>query len=123
MPTIYVKKAFRLRHGGEAHDFAVGNHSVSEEVAKHWFVKAHTGSEPAVDPSAKAAADELMAELEGKAKELKVQADKLTEREKAAEAREADLAKRAEALDTREAALTEREKASEAAAKQQGGKK
>lgn len=115
--TKYVHKAFTLQHEGEKHKFAVGE-VLPEKFHDHWYAKAHSSDQPV--PADAGAAEELMAELEGKAKELKAQADKLTEREKAAEAREADLAKRAEALDAREAALTEREKAAEA--KQQSGK-
>ena len=129
MPTIYVKKAFNLRHGGQKHEFPVGNHQVSEQIAKHWFVKAHTGDEPPVDPESAAAADALRVQLE---EEVRTLADvatnlnerqrELDEREKAADQRETDLNARAEALDTREVAIAEREKAAEAAAKQTGKK-
>ncbi|GAA7770964.1 hypothetical protein RN01_29815 [Cupriavidus sp. SHE] len=122
MPKIYVKKAFTLHHKDEKHEFPVGNHSVPAEVAEHWYVKAHTGDEPAVDPESAAVADELLAELDAKAKALQELADKLAEREKAADQREADLNGRAEALDTREVAISEREKAAEAAAKAGKGK-
>ncbi|WP_436407334.1 STY1053 family phage-associated protein, partial [Burkholderia vietnamiensis] len=48
MPKIYVKKAFKLLgDDGKHRDFPVGNHTVDKEVAEHWFVKAHTGEEPA----------------------------------------------------------------------------
>lgn len=107
MPKIYVKKAFKLQHNGEVLDFPVGNHTVDKEVAEHWFVKAHTGEEPAVDPDSAAAADELLAELDAKAKGLQELADKLAEREKAADKRDAELA-------AREAAVVEREKAADA---------
>jgi hypothetical protein len=143
MPTIYVKKAFNLRHGGEKHEFPVGNHQVSEAIAKHWFVQAHTGDAPPASPEADAELEKERAALksageflEGKAKELKelqdeldlragVLADgeaKLAQRVSAADQREADLNARAEALDTREVAIAEREKAAEAAAKQTGKK-
>lgn len=142
MPKIFVKKAFTLQHEGEKQQFAVGNHSVPKEIADHWFVKAHIGDEPVTDPDTSAAADELLAELEAKAKELDeretalkenhgilqsireeqdAKALALGEREKAADQRETDLNARAEALDTREVAIAEREKA-EAAAKQTGKK-
>lgn len=132
MPTIYVKKAFNLRHDGQKHEFPVGNHQVSEEIAKHWFVKAHTGDAPPASREAdaelaeqRAALDSAAEFLEGKAKELKelqdvleLRAGTVTDREKAADQREADLNARAEALDIREVAIAEREKAADAAAKQ-----
>jgi len=143
MPTIYVKKAFNLRHGGEKLEFPVGNHQVSEEIAKHWFVKAHTGDKPPADPESAAAADALRAQLEEEARTLAAVAStlnddrlaldaraaaladgeaKLAERASAVDLREADLNTRAEALDGREVAIAEREKAAEAAAKQTGRK-
>lgn len=115
MPKIYVKKAFTLHHNDERHDFPVGNHTVPADVAEHWYVKAHTGDEPAADPDAAAAADELLAELDAKAKALQVLADQLADREKAADQREADLNARAEALDAREVAIADREKAADSA--------
>lgn len=127
MPKIYVKKPFKLQHADKdgaptVTEFPVGNHEVPAAIAAHWFVKAHTGEEPAADPDTSAAADELLAELEAKARALQELADKLADREKAAAQREADLNARAEALDTREVAIAEREKAADAAAKQSGKK-
>jgi len=144
MATIYVKKAFNLRHAGQKHEFPVGNHQVADEIAKHWFVRAHTGDTPPVSPEAdaelaeqRAALDAAGEFLEGKAQELKelqdsldVRAGTLGEREKAVYQREADLNTRAEALDEREAALAQREQAlataekpaADAAAKQTGKK-
>ncbi|MDN7549083.1 STY1053 family phage-associated protein [Burkholderia cenocepacia] len=108
MPKIYIKKAFKLLgDDGKHRDFPVGNHTVDKEVAEHWFVKAHTGEEPAADPNAVAAADELLAELDAKAKGLQELAEKLAEREKAADKRDAELA-------AREEAVAEREKAADA---------
>jgi len=112
---IYVNKAFKLQHDGEHVDFAPGNHSVEKDVAEHWFVKAHTGDEPVGGTDNDAVADELLAELDAKAKALQALADQLAEREKAAEARDMDLNTRASALDAREAALAEREKAADQA--------
>lgn len=120
MPKIYVNKAFKLQHKGETHDFPIGLHSVAPDVADHWFVKAHTGEQPAVEPDAKAVTDALLAEIEAKAKALDEQAeaksaalmkiaDDLVAREKAVEAREAALA-------DREKAVAEREQAAEKAA-------
>ncbi|VVE79392.1 STY1053 family phage-associated protein [Pandoraea sputorum] len=101
MPKIYVNKAFILNAGGEPQHFPVGNHTVSAEIADHWFVKAHVG-EPAPVGESERAADELLADLDKREKAL-------VEREKAAEQRDADLAKR-------EDAVTAREKAAEQAA-------
>lgn len=142
MPTTkYVKKAFTLQHDGEKHDFAVGE-VLPAKFHDHWYAQAHTSDQP-VATDAGAAADELLAELAGKAKELDAReqalkdsqgilqtireeqdakARALAEREKAADQREADLNARAEALDGREVAIAEREKAAEAAAKQTGKK-
>ncbi|WAL80961.1 hypothetical protein OYT13_13865 [Pandoraea sp. XJJ-1] len=94
MPKIYVKKAFTLNAGSEPKQFAVGNHSVSAEVADHWFVKAHVG-EPEPASESEKAADELLADLAKREKAL-------TERELAADERDADLAKREEAVAARE---------------------
>lgn len=119
---IYVEKAFTLQHEGKKHEFPVGNHTVSADVAEHWYVQAHIGQEPVTDPDTSAATEELLAELEGKARELDKQHAALAEREKAADQREADLNARAEAMDAREAAIAEREKAADASAKQTGKK-
>lgn len=141
---IYVKKAFKLLGDDGKHtDYPVGNHTVEKEVAEHWFVKAHTGDEPPVDPESAAAADALRAQLEEEASALAAVAAtlnddrmaldaraaaladgeaKLADRASAADQREADLNARAEALDGREVAIAEREKAAEAAAKQSGKK-
>lgn len=135
MTTIYVAKAFRLKHRDEqgnlvTRDFPVGNHNVPKAVLDHWYVQAHLGEQPPVDPDAKAVADELLAELEAKAKKLDEHAADLTDREqklaaraKELDARDGEHVNRTRTLDEREAAIAEREKASEAAAKQQGGKK
>ncbi|GMG90668.1 hypothetical protein Cmtc_18880 [Cupriavidus sp. TKC] len=131
MPKIYVKKAFTLHHKDEKHEFPVGNHSVSAEVAEHWYVKAHTGEEPAAGNDGDADLADRRAELESEAKMLtdvaaKLNEDRLTldaraaelvEREKAADQRETELNARAEALDAREVTIAEREKAADAAAK------
>ncbi|CAN0620531.1 protein of unknown function [Burkholderia multivorans] len=39
---IEVTKAFRLLTDGEHSHFPVGVHTVEQEVADHWYVKAHT---------------------------------------------------------------------------------
>jgi hypothetical protein len=124
MPKIYVKKAFTLQHEGEKHEFAVGNHDVPAAIAAHWFVKAHTGDEPAAGSEAeqsdlaeqRAALESAAQLLEGRAEQLQQLQDQLAqrqqaiaEREQAADQRDADLAKR-------EAAVAEREQAADKAA-------
>jgi len=43
---IIVNKAFTLTtKDGKRHEFAVGVHDVSKDVAEHWYTKAH--AEPA----------------------------------------------------------------------------
>lgn len=50
MQNIHVTKAFTLHHpsleGGQK-EFVRGHHSVSEEIADHWFVKGHCDVAPA----------------------------------------------------------------------------
>lgn len=136
---IYVEKAFTLQHEGQKHEFTVGNHTVEAEIAEHWYTQAHIGKEPAADADTSAAADELLAELEGKAKELderekalreshgilqsireeqEAKAQALVDRESVAAQRAAELDQREAALAAREQALATAEKAvAEAAAK------
>ncbi|WP_079218925.1 STY1053 family phage-associated protein [Herbaspirillum robiniae] len=116
--TIHVHKAFKLLHNGEHLQFAPGSYSVDAEVAGHWFTKAHVGEAPLVDAGTAAAAEELMAELGQREKELRDQADllqkaqeALAEREKAVQASEATAKQVSAELDSREASLAEREKA------------
>lgn len=89
MPKIYVKKAFTLNAGAEQQHFAVGNHTVSADVADHWFVKAHVG-EPEPASESERAADELLADLDKREKALAA-------REKAAEQAAAEAATAAKA--------------------------
>lgn len=109
MPKIYVKKAFTLNAGAEQQHFAVGNHTVSADVADHWFVKAHVG-EPEPASESERAADDLLADLEQREKALAA-------REKGADARDADLAKREEAVAAREKAAEQAAVEAAAAAK------
>ncbi|MBR8654297.1 hypothetical protein KDH83_13425 [Achromobacter sp. Marseille-Q0513] len=115
MPKIYVNREFTLQLGGEKRLFTVGNHSVDAETAKHWYVLAHIGDEPAVDPDTSAAADALLAELDARAHKLQKLEDQVAEREKAAAARETELAQR-------EDAVAEREKAADNADQAAAGK-
>ncbi len=124
MPKIYVKKAFKLQHGGEKHEFAVGNHDVPAAIAAHWFVKAHTGDEPVSGSDAepndlaeqRAALDSAAQFLEGRAEQLKQLQDELDQREKTVASREQAAAQRDVSLLAREKAVTEREQAAEKAA-------
>ena len=63
MKTIYVLKTFIFNDGsGKPVTFEPGFHDVEDDVAKHWFVKAH------LSPDGKAPAtqtDPRVAELEG----------------------------------------------------------
>ncbi|USE78843.1 hypothetical protein NDR89_19585 [Cupriavidus gilardii] len=63
---IHVAKAFRLLgKDGTVTAFAAGNHTVDQEVADHWFVKAHTSADN--DPVDEAAGAKEDAEAKPKA--------------------------------------------------------
>lgn len=113
MPKIYVKREFTLQIGGEKRHFAVGNHSVDAETAKHWYVQAHVGDEPAADPDTSAAADALLAGLDEKEKALVSRAGALDAREGVIADREQALQARETELATREQALADREQAAQ----------
>ena len=54
MATIKVAKAFSLNFKGARHQFDVGVHEVEDEIAAHWYTKAHadvTDSKPAPAPA------------------------------------------------------------------------
>lgn len=143
MAKNHVHTPFSLTEdSGNIRKFAAGD-EVPRELADHWYVKLHVGDAPAVDLATEAAADELLAELEAKSKELDERekaADQLKKdlqagfddlrtlkaeveaRVLAADQREADLNARAEALDGREVAIAEREKAVEVAAQEVAAK-
>lgn len=55
MAKINVLKAFRLNHHNAIRDFKPGIVEVDQEVAEHWYVKAH--SEPIAAEAEKAAPD------------------------------------------------------------------
>jgi hypothetical protein len=65
MKTIHIIQAFVLRLtegvGDAAREvtrrFDAGLHTVEDDVAGHWFVKAHTGDAPALDALAAERAD------------------------------------------------------------------
>ncbi|HHE5355680.1 TPA: hypothetical protein ACPEYO_003765 [Klebsiella pneumoniae] len=70
MKKIYVLTAFNFNDGAKITPFAAGFHDVDDEVAEHWFVKAHCspdGEAPAV------AEDPRIAEYEARIAELEAQ--------------------------------------------------
>lgn len=88
MPDIEVGKKFLLTHNdGTLQVFDVGKHSVSQEVADHWFVQAHLREAPPVVPKIgtpeyavmmRAAAEKAVADakaLAEKAAEMQAAAD------------------------------------------------
>jgi hypothetical protein len=61
MAKINVLKPFRLNHDNAIREYKIGVHIVADEIAEHWYVKAH--SEPVADaekaaPEEGAAADQ-----------------------------------------------------------------
>lgn len=74
--TIRVHTPFKFNsEDGTAQDFSVGEHSVDDKVAEHWFVAAHsevTGKvkAPADTKEFQAQIDSLTAQLEGKDKSI-----------------------------------------------------
>ncbi|CAN0620498.1 conserved protein of unknown function [Burkholderia multivorans] len=61
MPKIEVVKPFRLlADDGKHHEFPVGSHEVEQEVADHWYTKAHTRA-PEGDDAEAAAKTEVVA--------------------------------------------------------------
>lgn len=136
MRTIHVHTPFTLQHNDESRAFAVGSHAVEDDVAEHWYVKAHTGEKPEAATGAEAAAGQSLAEQRAKldddrqhlnalhemAKTLRdeqeAKAKALAAREDAARKREADLddrekavAEREDTADQRDVSLLAREKA------------
>lgn len=111
MPKIHVHTPFTLQHGDEKREFAVGSQTVSQEIAEHWYVKAHTGPEPEAVMDTEAAADALLDELDAKAKALQARSDELDAREKELAAREQAISEREDAADQRDVSLLAREKA------------
>lgn len=87
MKKIYVLTAFNFNDGEKITPFAAGFHDVDDEVADHWFVKAHIspdGEAPTVadDPrlaeleAQMADKDKKIAELEAQIEELKANGKK-----------------------------------------------
>ncbi|WP_448952137.1 STY1053 family phage-associated protein [Labrys neptuniae] len=103
MPKINVARKFTLTlDDGTVKAFAVGLHSVPDEVAAHWYVRAHLLDEPEAEPapgSPEDAAKQAAAQAEADAK-AKAEADAKAQADAEAQAKaEADLkAKTAEAI-------------------------
>lgn len=87
MKKIYVLAPFNFNNGSEQKHFAVGFHEVDNDVADHWFVKAHIspdGEAPTVADDSRLAEleaqiadkDAKIAELEAQNEELKANAKK-----------------------------------------------
>ena len=80
MKKIYVLAPFNFNNGSEQKHFAVGFHDVDDEVADHWFVKAHIspdGEAPTVAEDPRIAEYEArIADLEAQIEELKANAKK-----------------------------------------------
>ena len=112
MPKIYVNREFTLQLGGEKRHFPVGNHTVDPETAKHWYVLAHIGDEPAGDPDT-SAAEALLAGLEEKEKSLVSRSGDLDAREVVIADREQDIQTRETDLASREQAVADREQAAQ----------
>lgn len=52
MPKIIVATPFSLTTASGAIDFPAGVHEVDEDVANHWYVKAHSETQEAEEPAA-----------------------------------------------------------------------
>lgn len=61
MKKIYVLAPFNFNDGKEQHHYSVGFHEVPDDVADHWFVKAHISPDGEAPTSAH---DTRIAELE-----------------------------------------------------------
>lgn len=88
MKKIYVLAPFNFNNGSEQKHFAVGFHDVDDDVADHWFVKAHCspdGEAPVLADDPRLAEleaqiadkDKKIAELEAQIEELKANGKKL----------------------------------------------
>jgi len=65
MPKIYIAKPFVLSlDGGEQVKFSAGAHTVEQDIADHWFVKAHTAE------SAPTQSEDVAAEMAAKDAEI-----------------------------------------------------
>ena len=88
MKKIYVMKPFNFNDGSAQTHFGVGFHDVTDDVAVHWFVKAHCspdGEAPASDANPRITElegqvtekDIRITELEGQVTELNAQIEEL----------------------------------------------
>ena len=125
MAKIHVHTPFTLtKDDGAAQSFLPGSHEVDDDIADHWYVRAHSGEQ--VQAAAQVSEADVAAELaeerasldraakflEGRAEQLsQVQSDldararELDALDKSFDAAEADLKAREEALAAREAAF------------------
>lgn len=116
---IYVKAPFTLtKRDGTKQAFAVGEHEVDDDVAGHWYVKAHSGAKPVAGGDSNAAqaggpSDDQNAHLAVRASQLDELEERLKAQHAAMEGREAtfraELSERSLALDTRKSELDARE--------------
>ncbi|CAM3714396.1 hypothetical protein BS639_17155 [Rouxiella silvae] len=101
MKTIYVLKAFNFNDGtGPVKPYSAGFHDVEDEIAEHWFVKAH------LSPDGKAPTSESgtrITELEGL---LAVQAAFVGELQAAAEIKDTRITELEGLLDTSKEQVT-----------------
>ena len=81
MKKIYVLAPFNFNDGKEQHHYSVGFHEVADDVADHWFVKAHIspdGEAPTVaDDPRLAELEAQMADKDNKIAELEAQIEEL----------------------------------------------
>ena len=52
MPKIVVATPFTFTTASGAIDYPAGVHEVDEDVANHWYVKAHSEAQEAEEPAA-----------------------------------------------------------------------
>jgi len=109
MARIHVHTPFTLtKDDGAAQSFLPGSHEVDDDVADHWYVKAHSG-EPVQAAAQVSEADvaaelaEERASLDSAAKFLEGRAEQLSKVQADLDVREADLKAREDALTAREA--------------------
>ncbi|HCF8413777.1 TPA: hypothetical protein NIV43_001142 [Klebsiella pneumoniae] len=83
MKKIYVLSPFNFNNGSEQKHFAVGFHEVPDDVADHWFVKAHCspdGEAPAIAEYPRIAELEAkIAEKDARIAELEAQLPETTD--------------------------------------------
>lgn len=82
MKTIYVLKPFNFNDGKNITHYQMGFHEVEDDMAEHWFVKAHLspdGKAPAIETDSRIAAlEQQVAEKDVRIAELEQQVAALT---------------------------------------------